>query len=93
MGTPGCPPVTLPGVRHGRRAYDDWGCRCDVCSDAYNAHHRQLRAKRAAASPETNPLLWHGKVSTYKNHRCRCVACARAGSEANRRRPSRTKTR
>jgi hypothetical protein len=65
-------PVTLPCVRHGRTTYDYWGCRCDVCTEAYNEHHRKLRAKRAAQRPEDNPLLWHGKVSTYKNHGYRC---------------------
>jgi hypothetical protein len=82
-------PVTLPCVRHGRTTYDYGGCRCDVCTEASNEHHRKLRARRAAKRPEDNPLLWHGKVSTYKNHGYRCDACARAGAEANKRRPSR----
>jgi hypothetical protein len=81
--------VTLLCVRHGRTAYDYWDCRCDVCTEAHNEHHRKLRAKRAAQRPEDNPLLWHGRVSTYKNHGCRCEACVRAGSDANKRRPSR----
>ena len=61
-----------------------------MCVGAHNAKHRVLRAKRAAQQPEDNPLLMHGKVSTYKNHGCRCEACSRAGTEANKRRPSRT---
>ena len=73
----------------GKGSLYEAGCRCAVCMGAHNAKHRELRAKRAARRPEDNPLLWHGKLSTYKNHGCRCEACARAGSEANKRRPSR----
>jgi hypothetical protein len=53
-----------------------------VCTEAHNEHHRRLRAKRAAQRPEDNPLLWHGKVSTYKNHGC---AARRAPVPAQRR--------
>lgn len=53
-----------------------------MCTEAHNEHHRKLRAKRAAQRPEDNPLLWHGKVSTYSNHGCRCPACSRAQADS-----------
>ena len=71
-----------------RYAYEV-GCRCDACRTHGNDYHRAARERRAANLERGSDRLQHGTLSTYKNHRCRCEACAQAGAEANRRRPSR----
>lgn len=78
-------------VKHGGQVTTTVGCRRDVCATVHREHQREMRAKRATRTPELDQLLWHGTVSTYKNHRCRCEACSEAGAEANRRRPSRAR--
>lgn len=36
-------------MKHGRSAYLNYGCRCDVCRKAVREYHREYRAKNAAA--------------------------------------------
>lgn len=35
-----------PSLKHGRHAYIRYGCRCDICKDAFNAYQRAYMAKR-----------------------------------------------
>lgn len=37
------------GVTHGRNAYTNYGCRCQVCVDAWNGQARARRAARGAS--------------------------------------------
>jgi hypothetical protein len=78
-------------VKHGGAGYAyEQGCRCVLCVEAWNARHRELRARRAQTIA-TDEGIQHGTLSTYSNRGCRCDACYQAKSEANRRRPSRAK--
>lgn len=79
-------------MKHGGAGYAyEQGCRCEVCVEAWNARHRELRAARSAREvPDSVP---HGVRSTYVNYGCRCAACYQAQAEANRNRPSRAKAR
>ena len=69
-------------MKHGGSNAYDQGCRCDVCVDAWNDRHRELRARRTQRRPDDNANLDHGTRSTYVNHGCRCNACVDAHSEA-----------
>jgi excisionase family DNA binding protein len=64
-------------LTHGGRYAYEVGCRCEACRTAWNDYHRAAREQRAANLVERgSDGLQHGTVSTYKNHRCRCEACA-----------------
>jgi hypothetical protein len=78
-------------VKHGGAGYAyEQGCQCEVCVETWNARHRELRARRAAAVTDDSHIA-HRTLGAYRNHGCRCDACYQAQSEANRRRPSRAK--
>ena len=77
-------------MKHGGKYAYEQRCRCEVCIEAWNGRHRELRARRAAVAAARTDIT-HGTIGTYRNHGCRCEACYRAQSEANRRRPSRAK--
>ena len=74
--------------KHGAAAYKNWGCRCEVCTDA-KAEQRgsSFRMKdRGSNAP-------HGTYGRYHKGRCRCDACraanARRGRELRRDRKAR----
>ena len=81
----------LASVKHGGGWAYSVGCRCVECVEAWNARHRDMRARRAETVAERTDLE-HGTRSTYSNYGCRREACVRAQSEANRRRPSRAQS-
>jgi hypothetical protein len=60
-------PGLRPTVKHGGWGYAcDQGCRCDVCVQAHNDHHRELRARRAKWSAEDNPKLTRHPVDVQQ---------------------------
>lgn len=80
-------------LRHGSQsAYEDQGCRCDVCRAWWNERHRRARARRAAKLAEVTDQLPHGTIGTYRDWGCRCPACVDAQAAANWTRPSRAKS-
>ena len=83
--------ANLVAVKHGGGWAYSTGCRCAECVEAWNARQCDMRARRAETVDERTDLE-HGSRSTYSNYGCRCEACVRAQSEANRARPSRAQS-
>lgn len=71
-------------AEHGTTARYDSGCRCAECRSANAARVALARAERAARGLAPDDKR-HGTLGAYRNWRCRCGPCAKAGSEANRR--------
>ena len=59
---------------HGLSGYRNYGCRCDVCSQANKAN------PRANAQPR-QPWSHGDTVTGYQKYGCRCSACVKAQSE------------
>lgn len=59
------------GVEHGLSAYTNYGCKCDVCTEANRRHSARYRRKRFAGSPlcamENCP---HPQSRAYGNSLC-----------------------
>ena len=66
--------VIIKGVEHGLSGYTNYGCRCDVCTDANAEHSRQYRERRFAGSPlcswPTNPACDNKQSRGYGNGLC-----------------------
>ena len=58
---------------HGQSAYNHWGCRCNICTEANTDYHYERR--HAGIRPPS-----HG-ASGYNNYGCRCNICSEANSE------------
>ena len=69
---------------HGSRVRYEMGrCRCTECRAGNTRRNRVALVRRIDAVPFD--LLPHGRVDTYKNFACRCLACTSAASAAVRR--------
>jgi len=64
---------------HGLSGYNNYGCRCQVCTEGNTEYQREYRQRRAA---EGN--LIHGSRDTYVNANCRCRPCTAAASAATK---------
>lgn len=67
-------------VEHGTpNAYNNYGCRCEVCKSAYRLYQiEQVAGRRAKGLPTVDSR--HGTYNGYLNYHCRCERCV----EANR---------
>jgi hypothetical protein len=79
---------------HGRNAYQNSMCRCNVCTNAHKLYERKIRDTRRAqrvlvdGRPTAMHVKEHGLAATYTNWSCRCQPCTRANTEYERsRRP------
>ena len=59
---------------HGRSAYSNRGCRCEVCRAAVVEYSREWRSRWHLDEDDSR----HGSINGYVNYRCRCVACRAA---------------
>lgn len=66
--------------QHGASGYRNYGCKCNICTDAHRERHkteRESRKRRLEADPSLAP---HGEKNTYLNWGCRCKECKSAWS-------------
>lgn len=78
--------MSFTDSRHGTVERYWKKCRCGSCKGAYNTYQRVQRKSRSARRGGTtpDPLLPHGRVSTYSNWGCRCDRCTEAATSAVR---------
>lgn len=74
---------------HGKLTSYRHGCRCEPCVAANSAQcvadreaRRERRVEFGGRLVADLPFKSHGKLSTYKNHGCRCEPCAEASRAA-----------
>lgn len=87
--------LTANDPRHGTpNGYNNQGCRCQPCRDAWNAYARpyQEAYRRRKGITPRRPGRTCGTVSAY-NAGCRCQPCRDAASEHQRKMRARRKER
>ncbi len=63
-------------LRHATvNGYNNLGCRCTACTQAWSSDVLAIRKRRPSLSPD-DPR--HGKATTYTNWKCRCDTCRAA---------------
>lgn len=82
---PSDPKPSAAKYEHGDHRLYVKGCRCDECREGIRLHRREERAKWRS-DPSRADRTGHGKLTTYKNHGCRCVDCKAANTEDTRKR-------
>lgn len=69
-------------IRHGTISGYANGCTADCCMTAWREYHREYRKMRREREIRADQ---HGKVGTYANAGCRCLACRNAKAKSRRR--------
>lgn len=78
------PRKTPPGgFKHGESGYANYGCRCDICTQANTEKLARIRGNNADERIEVDgrmihPLAKHGTLNGYQYYKCRCRACTDA---------------
>lgn len=78
------------GIEHGASAYNNWGCRDPICTEAQAQREREARDARYLATEENDgiaPVAVHNQ-NTKRNWGCKCSVCL---ADYNAKRPSRAK--
>ena len=66
-------------VDHGTvNAYNNLGCQCQPCRDAWTAEVARLRERRMVLLASGEIEAPHGIYTTYGNYGCRCEECREA---------------
>lgn len=67
--------IPLPDYIHGVNGYNNYKCRCEICTTANSASLYEAKERRAALPV---PERVHGSENGYGNYKCRCEACTAA---------------
>ena len=97
------PPIYADDERHGKSStYNNWGCRCEACTKAWNIAHQeymfrsgrtvrtieQIRAENEADRQAFLADLDDPRHGSESSYKrgCRCAKCRQATTDARKRR-------